>query len=149
MNLAFSVNSWSVSVETTAATLLAQGQLGLLAGLMVSVGKWDPLRAARLYLMKLWQLRAKRGSVAAQMSISSTPATFPVAHSKRKQSQKTTTGHMADRNDPGEPSPNRYICVTASASVTQGTWWKKGQKDCKRQNSRKSTEKQSLLETAA
>ena len=59
--------------------------------------------------------------------------------------RETTTGHNA-ATDHGEPSPNRYI--TAPASVVQGRKWKSGQKDCKSQNTRKPTVKQSIIEMA-
>jgi hypothetical protein len=43
------------------------------------------------------------------------------------------------------PSPNGYIYITIPA-FTQGTLWKKGQKDYKNQNTKQSGVKQSLLE---
>lgn len=38
-------------------------------------------------------------------------------------------------------SHNRCICITAPASVAQGILWKRGQEDCKSQNTRKSAVK--------
>lgn len=48
--------------------------------------------------------------------------------------------HCLRSTDCTKPSPNRYIYTTTSASMTQETLQKRGQKDCKSQNSRKSSE---------
>ena len=49
--------------------------------------------------------------------------------------------------DGEDPSPSRYIC-TAPASVAQGTWQKRAQKDCWNQNVQKSAVRQPLLDMA-
>lgn len=45
--------------------------------------------------------------------------------------------------------PKRYIYVIPPASMVQGTWQERGQKDGKTQNARDSAVKQSLLDMAA
>lgn len=50
--------------------------------------------------------------------------------------------------DSGEPSPNRYISLTAPASLAQGTAWKRSRKT-KSQKTKKTEVKQCLLEMVA
>ena len=58
---------------------------------------------------------------------------------------ENTKGHSADQDTVGSTAPTQYILVLAS--VSPRPLWKR--RDCKRQNTRKSEMKQSLLEIAA
>ena len=51
--------------------------------------------------------------------------------------------------EPKEPSPNRYNYVTDPAVTARGTLGKKGPKNCKNRNARKSIVMQFCLEVAA